>query len=215
MKKIFLIPILFLFLSGIAWSLPFNAGDPVNINLIESVGSGFGSSGGLFKIKDLNTNITINTFCLELDEFIGSYVADVSDDLATKGGRNTDGNDKLSDATKWLYWRYTEGYSYDVKALQLAIWLLEEEYHDISDWKTWYKNNGGSEILANLALQYVSDAQGQSTTADIRVLDISYNKDGTNPAQSYLIRVPEPGGLILLGIGLTAVGLGARRFRKV
>jgi len=197
---------------GLATALPWNVGDDVSIVLTIGVPSGFGSSGGLFTVTNLDTGAQIQTFCVELDEFIGSKVADVSDDIAIGGGRNTDSGDPLSDETKWLYWRFTEGYSFNVKALQLAIWLLEGEYYDVGDWKTWYVSQGGDGSLAEAAVSYVALAQGQHTTADIKVLDIAYASG--NPGQSYLIRIPEPMTISLLGLGLLGVGIAARRMRK-
>ncbi|MGQ9638327.1 MAG: PEP-CTERM sorting domain-containing protein [Thermodesulfobacteriota bacterium] len=214
------IAILLVAFPSITFSTPWTEGNEVTISLSNWVNSDpmnkwddIGGYGGLFTVTNKTLGVSINTFCVELDEYVSLgppyYVADVSDDVAWAGGRNTNSGDPLSDATKWLYYQYLSGNSsyQNVQALQLAIWYLEEEYSDKTnfDWSYWGETG-------TTASGYVANSSGQTTTADIRALDLRNASGGQ--VQSYLIMVPEPTTLIMLGVGLLGFGIFARRFSR-
>lgn len=231
MKKVFLLMISIVLIPISANAIPYwQFGEDITVSLVPGTGvpSLITGWGGLFKIENIPRKLTVYGFCVELDEWL-SYadrVFDGDDDEAWAGGRNSNTGDILSNPTQWLYWRYLIGdknYS-DPQAVQLAIWYLEDEYYDKAntpdDWNKWYINKGGKKELADLALKYIKDAisSGSSFTSDyIVALDtFQYGKDNKIiQGQSYIYRVPEPGLLILLGIGITGVGILARRYRKI
>jgi hypothetical protein len=82
----------------------------------------------------------------------------------------------------------------------------------------WYIEGEITSLPTILDTDYYNLVSTKKPTDDIpwiRVLNIySYTRDGRKIDNQSLIYVPEPGVLIFLGIGLTAVGLAGRRFRK-
>jgi len=207
---------------------------------IDRVSGYYSGSGGEFSIKSLDllwvlanydsetkgkwgTN-SFQSFCLEHNEYVsppGNYDFTISD-KAIAGGVGPVG-DPISKGTAWLYAQFVKGtlagYEYtpgagraaDAKALQETIWWLEDEIGD----------PGVGNEFRNLVLGVFGTeaaAKVDFTGDYIKVLNLwvtghpgeySYRK------QDQLVYVPEPGILILLGIGLSAVGLVARRYKKI
>ena len=159
------------------------------------------------------------SFCLERSEYVtipGTYNA-VFNSKAVMGGNPPNG-DPISIGTAYLYNQFAlgqlTGYNYtvgsgravDAGALQNAIWMLEGEI-------TWDSSNEFIALLLGIP-DYSSEALATANNngvIPVAVLNL-YNSNGSL-AQDQLVRVPEPGILILLGIALSAVGLAARRYR--
>lgn len=187
----------------------FSVGDPITYSLATPYvnAPGYGS-GGLFTLTDTNGGASIQTFCIELTEYIyptGNYVGSISY-VAVLGGRDGGPNDPISPATDWLYAQFITGNSAysNTRALQMAFWILEEE--TLNDADTWW----AADADYVTAKKYVEDANKiTSGTYGTQVLNL-VDASGNN-RQSELIHVPEPGILILLGIALSAVGLASRR----
>ncbi len=209
--------------AGVASALPA-AGDTVRIY------NGPGNTGGgEFKIDLASNGYTLGTydyisFCLERNETISlttsntdidEYRIDSVEDYAHsafpgQNGADADGKDKLSEATKWLYYNYMFG-NYDwsrsgsestaqIRAnnVQNTIWYLEEEqasgYQPLVD-------------LLNTQLDY-------TIAGTVKVLNLVDGNDIKRQSQIIGEPVPEPGAMMLMGTGILGLSAIARRRKK-
>jgi hypothetical protein len=213
-----------LFASGV-FALPIypvSAGDTIQI-VKNTIGSDVG--GGEFSVIK-NGAFKFNTFCLERDEGVtsgGFYQIAGITDSAQNGGVNTDDGDPLSNQTKWLYFHYslgdldTKGTAYQygnfisADALQLAIWMLEEEISSTG--------NTPKGALADALIAAANTAVlAKESVGEVAVLNlITTDRYGrvTNRQDMLVSSVPEPGTILLLGAGLLGLGMfGRRRMRS-
>jgi hypothetical protein len=235
MKKIFAAVVMSVFLvaAGSGWATQitinryanysYGSGGEFNI-------AGFGAATNSLYYTDALVNGGFESFCLEKDEYIslpGTYNAVINPNYqAYGGGVNTNTGDTISRGTAYLYDLFSRGellnvygYSYNytpgagrqtsARDLQNAIWWLEDE--------------GGS-----LTRSYRKILTGQFGSTDDAKQDIDINMNygvgvlnlttlTGGPAQDQLVRipasVPEPGTLLLLGLGLIGLS-GVRRISK-
>lgn len=181
------------------------------------------NGGGPFQATTTGTLLgsqAFVTFCLEFNEYFNynvSYNFSLSD-AAMNGGVSGGNPDPVSDATKWLYYQVaTNGYAayspyFGTGAgvgarVQEAIWWLEGE-------RTTIQVNSAAVDLANFA-----STQNWGALYDLghRVWAMNLTDADFRRAQDQLAytrvpaSVPEPGSLMLLGIGILGFGLARRR----
>ena len=205
--------LLIVFMVQIAAALPlYRVTDPY------SLPSGF--NGGPFLVDPLpvgGTN-TFLTFCIERNEYFSpgsSYYGSIEDAaiFGGVGGQVTPGRDPVDVRTKVLYGYYLDHYStFTVDmytGMQLAIWKIENEITDFSGYST------NIQTWANDFYNNYSSGTPKYDIMALNLWDYNYAPGQTyeeaHKIQSMLVRVPEPGILILLGIALSAVGLASRR----
>lgn len=180
-----------------------------------------------------------NTFCLERSESLkfGSWYEYSVSDAAVSGGANsanTPGYDNVSAGTAWIFKNLAQGTLTAAKAnaVQWVIWLLEDEITPSgAQVATMNANTGGlySAYLNQTLSQFgnsLANAKADKTDASVKVLNLvdTDNSDKifadlskTVPVykrQDVLICIPVADGgmtLLLLGAGLTAVGVARRR----
>jgi len=194
-------------LGGSSFTLPVDQYDPRTHNQ-----TGYGVS-----------TPSIQTFCMERDEYIGSMDIWVSTEFvdgspgshACGGGVNMPPSpgglgDNLDPMTAWLYEQFATGqlqnYDFDntlsqrkndAAALQWAIWYIEEEVtklDTVSKARDYY----------NMAVTAAPNGIG-----NVRVLQAYV---GDDYKQDQLYYVPVPGAILLGMLGLGAAGLKLRKF---
>ena len=182
--------------------------------------------------KVTNTTTTFQTFCVELNEYAtplpGTYDYTIGTS-AIAGGAGGPKPDPISLGTAYLYIQFAmgtlAGYDYtganraaDAGALQNAIWYLEEETSLV------VKNN---EFL-KLAITdlYGSIDFNDATAVDQAITAIRVDNNGAYKVaalnltfqgqlkQSHLVYTPEPGTLLMMGIGLLGAAAMRRKFKK-
>lgn len=173
------------------------------------------TTGGEFNL-DVGKNGSIDYigFCLEQNEHVtmgATYVIDSVADYANAGGVGgaVNGQDALSDATKWVYWNYMTG-NLGAKtnaltdAVQNVIWYLEGEIAFNSSFGSYYNS-------------WVTGQSDYSISGVVKVLNLE-STDGAL-AQSMIIGepgstpspVPEPNTMLLFGAGMAGLAGVARR----
>jgi hypothetical protein len=193
-----------------------------------------------------------HSFCLEIDERTRpntDYYAQVNTDALSGGAANNgpslNGGDTLSNATKWLFFNFSNGglngtaagdlYNYDLtgsetlangqsysrsdaaQAMQVAIWLLEDEAIE-SNGDVLRGDNGeslnasaGVLDLAFLLRDSANNLGGNGFDGMERVVALNMRRGGPNGADSQdmlgivMIPLPHASGLAMAGIGLIAV----------
>ena len=187
--------------------------------------------GGVFNASFKNPTINgFKTYCLERTERVKfDFWYDYTINNAAVGGggdadASTPGYDILSKGTAYVYTKYGQAANTEKKAnaVQWVIWYLEDEFN--------YDANTTAALLDSktdgLYSQYLGEAlaHGGKSNIDanshVKALNLSVSTlsaDGLQRSfglnrQDVLITVPDGGMmLVLLGAGLTAVGVARRR----
>ena len=198
---------------------------------ITRVSGYFSGSGGEFTItpigwspawnayvEDVTKNVstttnTFQTFCVERYEYVNvdsNYHVTFSDN-AIRGGVGPNG-DPLSVGAAWLYYEFAKGtlsgYNYgtasdrDASAgqLQEVIWWLEDEAGTPGDSNPFY-----NAVIAKFG--NVTNAQADNFSGGVRQYPVMVMNlwGSAEPHQDQLVVVPEPGTLMLVGLGIGLV----------
>ena len=182
------------------------------------------SNGGPFLIDPVGFGANFYSFCVERTEYIhlsGIYYGTI-DSVVIYGSGDVNNSDVLQTNTKKLYNYALDNWAaiiagptapQELTAIQVAIWASQGEIVAPSPGANWYYDHVGDASLFPLNRNimvlnlWTRDVQGYEPFVG------NQNAFGLR-AQSQLIAVPEPGILILLGIGLSSLGLLARRKKE-
>ena len=193
---------------------PVQAGDIVQLRLTgpdNQAIARFGS-GGPFRMDLPGTSSAdFITFCLEIDEYFtpgeNLKIGSISTQ-ALRGGLNTDSGDFISGTTAFLYTQFranAAGYT-NGALLQEAIWKLE---HEVSTASAAAVN-----LIGGAQAEMAAIGWGLNDLGDVRVANLYRGAGYSTHAQDMLVMVPEPGTLLLTGIGALLAAQARRRARN-
>ena len=197
-----------------AYADPVQAGDIVQLRLTDSDNqtiTRFGN-GGPFRMDLPGTNSAdFLTFCLEIDEYFtpgeNLKIGSISNQ-ALRGGLNTDSGDFISGTTAFLYTQFrggAAGYT-NGALLQEAIWKLENEVSTVSA--------AAANLIGDAQTQMAAIGWGLNDLGNVRVANLYRGANYATHAQDMLVMVPEPGTLLMTGIGALLAAQARRRTRS-
>jgi hypothetical protein len=171
---------------AVASASAITSGD--QIKLTGSTGS---LGGGAFSVVGLGAASGNNflTFCLEINEFVSyntPYYANIAMS-AEAGGAGGPDPDPLDSKTAYLYSNFLNGTlgdfngsTFDIDALQMAIWSIEQEIYFSGGLFKRSDNNAviGNSALASRANNFVNLAAGASGYYGIAVMQLWQNNNG-------------------------------------
>lgn len=193
---------------------------PMQVTLVSATGTVGGGEFG-FAIEP-GDDIDFLSFCMERGELISAgstYFVDLSTSAKFGGvGGAVNGEDPLDPRTAYLYSAFVNGtlagYNGSVTAqdaLQLAIWRIEDEL----DAAYGGRGDAATRALADTFYQAAIDA-GWQDIGNVRVARLWLNYDaatGFSGVAQDVLKVPEPGSLLLVGVGLLGLATRSRRRR--
>ena len=194
---------------------------PMQVKLISGGGTIGGGEFG-FAIKPGDDLVDFLSFCMERGEQISvgsTYFVESATSARFGGvGGAVNGEDPLDPRTAYLYSAFVNGTlaGYDGSvtaqdALQLAIWRIEEEIDAAYDGL----GNAAARALADAFYQAAINA-GWQDIGNVRVARLWLNYDaatGYSGVAQDVLRVPEPGSPLLVGVGLLGLATRSRRRR--
>lgn len=178
-------------------------------------GSGSSVSAGMFVLDFDNLSTPANdwlqflSFCIDPDRFLLNFVNPYTVNSLPGAGLSAQVANDLGEL--WYLARNQITNSLTAAAFQLAVWELAFGATDYNLASGAFRSSAGSaRTTAQGWLNTVRDGSGQVAT------NLGLLVDARDSRQRLLtqVQVPEPATLALYGLGILAVGLGARRRRQ-
>jgi hypothetical protein len=158
-------------------------------------------NGGPFLIKDQNTGVTFETFCLEKTEYLSNpmTVSSISNEAVMGSTSSSDPLDQKTEVLVYAWFNNLLGVPKSIelgRQIQEAIWFIEEEPNvSANSWVTWAANNVAT--------------YGSLASPSVAVINPTYvDASGAvkkGQSQAFYMPVPEPTLILLLGISLFAI----------